>query len=158
MRTTLLFAACMALVACGREAPEQPPIESRVSEVERCSADAIAKLVSAPHDVPSRAELERACDDPGSALIELGEDRSRRGLARLRAIGLLAELSGERSVTALERLALASGDLASVRRSALDGLRRATERGDVRRERTARAALSDPDPHVRRAAQRLLDP
>lgn len=150
MRHALLPAALLALVACSH------PEEERAAPALGCDVEGVRRAISAPHDVPTPSELERACPEPAPALIELAEDPSRRGLTRLRAVGLLGGFSDEPSVRALERLALAPSSLASVRRSAAEALGRATQPGDARRERVGRAALLDPDPHVRRAGQELL--
>jgi len=123
---------------------------------EGCERGAIAQLISAPEDVPTRAELSSTCARPQATLIAIAQDPDGLGLTRLRAIELLGTFRSDSAVAALAKLARREGDLASVRRTALVALGRSTAAGDARRTATAQAALADPDPHVRAAAEKLL--
>lgn len=159
LQRLLPFALLMAVAGCAQPPPE--PAESRrdkasAAEPGRCDEQRVELLLSAPHDPPSAGELGAACADPIPLLSRLARDTGGRGLLRLRAIESLGELGGPKAIAVLAELALASGELASVRRTAVQALVPATAPDDRERERVGVGALGDPDPHVRGAAARLL--
>lgn len=164
------FALLFGAVACSQ--PPQEPPATRSQPVARAEPAAVARpdtpkpqacddqrldaVLSAVHDPPTREDLVKVCPDPVPALIARATDKSARGLMRLRSIESLGKLGGPKAVKALTDLATAGGDLASMRRTAVEALARATPVGDVERERVGVGALSDSDPHVRVAAVKLL--
>jgi HEAT repeat protein len=158
LRTAFATAFVAAMLGCNR-APEEPASTrpaARPTATAECSRDAITQLISMPEDVPTRADVLGTCNEPRPTLIAIARDESGRGLARLRAIELLGELGGADAVKPLADLALATSDLASVRRASIVALGRATQAGDTERERVGAQALGDQDPQVRRAAAVLL--
>jgi hypothetical protein len=132
------------------------PVSPIATPGSACDEAQLELRLSAPHDPPTRDELVQVCSEPVNRLSQIAKDTSRRGLLRLRALEALGALGGPEALRVLEELAGASGDLASVRRTALTALGQASAPGGVERERAGMAALSDPDPHVRAAAARLL--
>jgi HEAT repeat protein len=155
---TILLSAAMACSQTPREPPESwtPRSGAKPASASSCDEQRVELLLSAPHDPPTKDQLVSACTDPSPLLSRLARDTSARGLLRLRAIESLGAMGGVGPVSVLSSLGTASGDLASVRRTALVSLAKATHAGDTERARVGVSALSDSDPHVRLAAARLL--
>jgi HEAT repeat protein len=116
----------------------------------------VQRLLSAPHDPPTHAELTQACSKPETLLVSYATNTSLRGVLRLRAIEALGRFGDAETKRTLEERAVASGDLASIRRAALTALARVARDDAATRERVGVQALSDPDGHVRAAAVALL--
>ncbi|MFO0564371.1 MAG: HEAT repeat domain-containing protein [Polyangiaceae bacterium] len=160
----------LGVVGCNQAVPEpaervgEPSVQSAPatrseptpSPSASCDRQRVERLLSAPHDPPSVAELSAACADVAPILNELARDQSARGLVRLRSLESLGELGGAPAVATLSDLATRASELPSVRRTSLLALGKATASGDAERERVGTAALSDSDPHVRRVAAQLL--
>jgi HEAT repeat protein len=152
-----------SILGCNRAPSEPAPARAErgttapaATSPSACDRRAITIVISTPEEVPTSGDVVRVCAEPRPTLVEIARDTDGSALARLRAVGLLGELGGDAATRTLAELALATADLASVRRASLVALGRATAVGDAERERVGASALSDRDAQVRRAAATLL--
>ncbi len=172
MNTARTTAACALLaVACAAQPAERAeplrskqtasikekpavaakPTPAAVSPHADCT-DALQLLLSAPHDPPTREQVDAACAAPDTSLVRVADDENELGLRRLRAVALLGAYDSTLARDALERALRAQ--LASVRRTAVVAL--AKHPAAPRRDALLRAALEDRDPHVRAETARVL--
>ncbi|MCA9595750.1 MAG: HEAT repeat domain-containing protein [Myxococcales bacterium] len=164
MTSRTAFVLLLGLAGCASQQsaePEPPPpAKTKAANVaapatttsESCDVS-VVRLLSIPHEPPSVSDVRAVCGEPVPVLIAVADDAGRPGFERLRALSLLGRFETSAARGALLR-ASKSGDLASIRRTAVEALSHhpaSTARNDA-----LRAALKDPDPHVRLAATRAL--
>ncbi len=127
------------------------------AEATECSDDtaSLRRVLSARHDPPTRERIEGMCLDAAPALIVVATEPARQ-MERLRAIHALGAFPTAEVRAVLARLSTAERESASIRRTALLALDRASEDDSATLLTTARAALRDADAHVRNAAVRCL--
>ncbi len=169
MKTSTLLALVLSAVALAcaspRSAPtEGPPVEPTLASnqptaapaapaAKTCDSD-LVQLLSAPHDPPTSREVDAVCADPVPALARIASDAAQPGFRRLRATGLLGHYPTAAAQDALA-VQLRSGDLASLRRTAVAALTR--QPPSPARDSLLRDGLRDTDPHVRAESVRALE-
>ena len=142
-------------VSTGKLAPKQDLAKPLgVAEETGNCREELRALLSAPHDPPSKQDVDAICSQPVIALAHIAENPSEIMLRRLRATGLL----GAHDTPAAQRVLINQaqrGKLASLRRTAVQALGKHRLRSTPR-DAALRKALEDPDAHVRAEAIRNI--